>query len=91
MGPDEATIISLEGRMFPVEVAYLREPAPDYVHKAAEVACELNAKVSLPVILHVYSSCLNLTQQGLGDVLIFLTGREEIDRCLEELSEMIPQ
>jgi ATP-dependent RNA helicase DDX35 len=32
-----------------------------------------------------------LTQQGLGDVLIFLTGREEIDRCLEELSEMIPQ
>lgn len=29
-------------------------------------------------------------QQGVGDVLIFLTGREEIDRCLEELSEMIP-
>jgi HrpA-like RNA helicase len=29
-------------------------------------------------------------QQTPGDILIFLTGREEIDRCLEELSELLP-
>ncbi|EED81955.1 predicted protein [Postia placenta Mad-698-R] len=29
-------------------------------------------------------------QQGSGDILVFLTGREEIDRCLEELAEMLP-
>ncbi|CAA7270169.1 unnamed protein product [Cyclocybe aegerita] len=70
--PEEATIISLEGRMYPVEVAYLQEPAPDYVRKAAEVAWNINL------------------QQGPGDILVFLTGREDIDRCLQELSDMIP-
>ncbi|KAJ3501295.1 hypothetical protein NLJ89_g9401 [Agrocybe chaxingu] len=69
---EEATIISLEGRMYPVEVAYLQEPAPDYIRKAAEVAWNINL------------------QQGPGDILVFLTGREDIDRCLQELSDMIP-
>jgi ATP-dependent RNA helicase DDX35 len=45
----EATIISLEGRMYPVEVAYLQEPTPDYVRKAAEVAWEINLQVSLSI------------------------------------------
>jgi HrpA-like RNA helicase len=70
--PDEATIVSLEGRMFPVEVAYLQEPTPDYVQKAAQVCWNINL------------------QQGPGDVLVFLTGREEIEQCLENLAEMIP-
>ncbi|TFK72582.1 P-loop containing nucleoside triphosphate hydrolase protein [Pluteus cervinus] len=69
--PDEATIVSLEGRMYPVEVAYLNEPTSDYVRKAAEVAWNINL------------------QQPSGDILVFLTGREEIERCLEELSEML--
>ncbi|KAJ6611780.1 P-loop containing nucleoside triphosphate hydrolase protein [Mycena sp. CBHHK59/15] len=68
----EATIVSLEGRMYPVEVAYLQEPAPDYVRKAAEVAWNINL------------------QQGAGDILVFLTGREDIERCLEELSDLLP-
>ncbi|KIK45926.1 hypothetical protein CY34DRAFT_801085 [Suillus luteus UH-Slu-Lm8-n1] len=71
--PDDATIVSLEGRMFPVEVAYLQEPAPDYVRKAVEVAWNINL------------------QHGAGDILIFLTGREEIERCLEELTELLPR
>ncbi|EKM82923.1 hypothetical protein AGABI1DRAFT_118329 [Agaricus bisporus var. burnettii JB137-S8] len=70
--PDEATIVSLEGRMYPVELAYLQEPTADYVRKAAEVAWNVNL------------------QQGPGDILLFLTGREDIERCLEELSEMLP-
>ncbi|KIJ69552.1 hypothetical protein HYDPIDRAFT_80977 [Hydnomerulius pinastri MD-312] len=70
--PDEATIVSLEGRMYPVEVAYLQEPAPDYVRMAVEVAWNINL------------------QHGPGDVLIFLTGREDIERCLEELTELLP-
>ncbi|KAJ3884503.1 P-loop containing nucleoside triphosphate hydrolase protein [Lentinula edodes] len=69
----DATIVSLEGRMFPVEVAYLQEPVSDYVAKAASTAIDVNAKY------------------GPGDILIFLTGREEIDRCLEELSELAPK
>ena len=41
----EATILSLEGRLFPVEVAYLEEPTYDYVQKAAEVALSINCQV----------------------------------------------
>ncbi|KAG6845049.1 hypothetical protein H0H87_001386 [Tephrocybe sp. NHM501043] len=70
--PNDATIVSLEGRMYPVEVAYLQEPTPDYVRMAAQVAWNINMR------------------QGSGDILVFLTGREEIERCLEELSEMLP-
>ena len=43
--PDEATIVSLEGRMYPVEVAYLQEPAPDYVRKAAETVWNIHMQV----------------------------------------------
>ncbi|KAG8744758.1 hypothetical protein FRC10_009523 [Ceratobasidium sp. 414] len=70
---EEATIVSLEGRMYPVEVAYLQEPTEDYVSEAVRVVWGLHL------------------QQGQGDVLVFLTGREEIDRCLSELSELIPR
>ncbi|CAK5264052.1 unnamed protein product [Mycena citricolor] len=69
---DEATIVSLEGRMYPVRVAYLQEPVPDYVRKASQVAWDIN--------LH----------QGPGDILMFLTGREDIERCLAEFSDLLP-
>ena len=42
---DEATIVSLEGRMYPVEVAYLQEPTPDYVNKAAETVWNIHMQV----------------------------------------------
>ncbi|TCD60270.1 hypothetical protein EIP91_010449 [Steccherinum ochraceum] len=69
---NDATIVSLEGRMYPVEIAHLQEPAPSYVRKAVETVWHINL------------------QQGPGDILVFLTGREEIDQCLEELAEMLP-
>ncbi|KAJ3476329.1 hypothetical protein NLI96_g11231 [Meripilus lineatus] len=70
--PGEVGIVSLEGRMFPVDIAYLQEPTHDYVQKAVEVTWNIHL------------------QQGPGDILVFLTGREEIDRCLQELSELLP-
>ena len=42
---DEATIVSLEGRTYPVEVAYLEEPVLDYAEKAADVAWNINLQV----------------------------------------------
>ncbi|KAI1790692.1 pre-mRNA splicing factor [Ganoderma leucocontextum] len=71
-GPNEAAIVSLEGRAYPVQVAYLQEPVPDYVQMAAEVVWKIHL------------------QQTTGDVLVFLSGREEIDRCLQQLAEMLP-
>ncbi|PCH39572.1 nucleoside triphosphate hydrolase protein [Wolfiporia cocos MD-104 SS10] len=77
---DEAIIVSLEGRMYPVQTAYLQEPAPDYVRKAAETVWNI----------HLQANQSLGEQQGSGDILVFLTGREDIDRCLEELTEMLP-
>ncbi|KAG6861898.1 hypothetical protein C0995_010604 [Termitomyces sp. Mi166 len=70
--PNDAIIVSLEGRMYPVQVAYLQEPTPDYVRSATQAIWNINMR------------------HGSGDILVFLTGREEIDRCLEELAEMLP-
>ncbi|KAJ7231444.1 pre-mRNA splicing factor [Mycena haematopus] len=86
--PEEATIVSLEGRMYPVEVAYLQEPAPDYVRKAAEVAWNINLQVEGGYLVRI--SYLTSPQQGPGDILVFLTGREDIERCLEEFSDLLP-
>lgn len=55
---DEATIVSLEGRMFPVDVAYLQEPVADYVRKAAQVAYDIN----LRVCVDPFHTCTQLTQ-----------------------------
>ncbi|KAH9997562.1 P-loop containing nucleoside triphosphate hydrolase protein [Russula vinacea] len=69
--PIDSIIVSLEGRAYPVQIAYLEEPTEDYVRKAAETVISIHR------------------QPGKGDILVFLTGREEIDRCLEELVDGI--
>lgn len=47
--PGEVGIISLEGRMYPVDIAYLQEPTTDYVRKAAEVVWSINLQVCLSI------------------------------------------
>lgn len=42
----ECTIVSLEGRMFPVEVAYLKESTSDYVREAVGVVWGIHVQVS---------------------------------------------
>jgi len=69
---DAATILSIEGRNYSVDVHYLTSPCPDYVKGCAEVAIKLHEK------------------ETAGDILIFLTGMEEVDSCsdiLEKYSE----
>lgn len=60
--PDEATIVSLEGRAYPVETAYLQEPVPDYVQKAAEVVWGIHLQVRS--LQSVSRSPLTLTSKG---------------------------
>ncbi|KAH9951416.1 P-loop containing nucleoside triphosphate hydrolase protein [Amylocystis lapponica] len=62
--PDEAIIVSLEGRMYPVQVAYLQEPVSDYVQKAAEVVWSIHlqaAKKSTVACKSYPNYCLRLT------------------------------
>ncbi|GAA5907970.1 hypothetical protein JCM5296_000774 [Sporobolomyces johnsonii] len=68
---DEAVMVRLEGRAFPVEVAYLEEPTNDVVMKAVETVFDIHLK------------------HPPGDILVFLTGREEIDRCLQHIADYL--
>jgi ATP-dependent RNA helicase DDX35 len=62
-------IISLAGRMYPVDILYLEEPAEDYVERAVKTVFEIHAS------------------EPDGDILIFLTGREEIDSAVQKIEE----
>lgn len=62
-------IISLEGRMYPVDTLFLEEPAEDYVERAVKI------------VFDIHSSEPN------GDILLFLTGREEIDNALQMIAD----
>ncbi|CAG8720633.1 5181_t:CDS:2, partial [Scutellospora calospora] len=64
---DNASIISLEGKMFPVDIHYLKTPCSDYVETSIQTVFDI----------HV--------QQPPGDILVFLTGRDEIDFTVGEI------
>ena len=57
-----------QGRMFPVDIYYTKNPEADYVD--ASVVTVLQIHISQP---------LN------GDILVFLTGQEEIETAQEML------
>ncbi|RIA95786.1 pre-mRNA splicing factor [Glomus cerebriforme] len=64
---DNVSIISLEGRMFPVDIHYLEESCQDYVETTIQTAFDIHVK------------------EPPGDILIFLTGRDEIDNTVGEI------
>ena len=68
-GRDTAVMLTVEGRMFPVQVLYGVDPVPDYVRGAVETALSIHQK------------------EREGDVLMFLTGQEEVERAVGLLRE----
>jgi len=64
-----ATILSIEGRHYNVDVHYLKSPCADYVKGCADVATKLHQK------------------ETAGDILIFLTGMDEVDSCVDHLEK----
>ena len=66
-GKDTATVLSVEGRMFPVDVYYALDPVPNY----------LTASVETVVKLH--------HRENEGDVLVFVTGQEEVEQVVSRL------
>ncbi|CAK4071413.1 unnamed protein product [Aphanomyces euteiches] len=64
---DDAPIVKIPGRMFPVDILYTRAPEADYLDAAIVTALQIHIT------------------QPLGDILIFLTGQEEIETAEEML------
>ncbi|XP_042058204.1 pre-mRNA-splicing factor ATP-dependent RNA helicase DEAH1-like isoform X3 [Salvia splendens] len=70
---DSAPIFTIPGRKFPVEILYTRAPEPDYLAAAVATALQIHAT----------------EEAGDGDILVFLTGQEEIEAAEVIVSEKI--
>jgi ATP-dependent RNA helicase DDX35 len=70
-GEYKAQILEIKGRMYPVELYYLKQACRNYVQKALETLCLIHR-----------SNAIN------GDVLIFMTGFEEINTFLKLFSQL---
>lgn len=68
---DGAPLLSVAGRMFPVEIFYSPEPEADYVEAAVRTVVEI------------------CREQPPGDVLLFLTGEEEIEESCRKIEEQL--
>ena len=62
-------VIAVEGRQWPVDVYYTKQPVADYVLAAVES------------VLHIHRT------QPAGDVLVFMTGRDEVDTVVAAIRE----
>ncbi|KAK7083978.1 ATPdependent RNA helicase [Halocaridina rubra] len=67
---DTTAVISVEGRIYPVEIFYVEEGVPDYVKACADTVMKIHHK------------------EGPGGVLVFLTGVEEVDTCVNYLQDL---
>ena len=61
--------MSIEGRMFPVDIHYLQDPCTEYL------------KRSFDAIINIHRT------EPPGDILVFLTGQDEIDELVQWLDE----
>jgi pre-mRNA-splicing factor ATP-dependent RNA helicase DHX15/PRP43 len=68
-----APLLSVSGRMFPVQVFYSPKPENDYVEAA------------IRTVTQIHSS------EPEGDVLVFLTGEEEIEESCRKIEDQIQQ
>ncbi|KAK3297685.1 P-loop containing nucleoside triphosphate hydrolase protein [Chaetomium fimeti] len=70
---NNASIVSLEGRTYPIDILYLDSAAEDYLEKAVSTVIDIHAN------------------EPKGDILVFLTGREEIEQAVQAISERSAQ
>jgi ATP-dependent RNA helicase DDX35 len=67
--PNSCVTVSIEGRMFPVDVLYLKSPCPNYIERVVDCV----------MAIHQYESE--------GDILVFLTGKEDIETAISLINE----
>ncbi|MEQ2214172.1 ATP-dependent RNA helicase dhx8, partial [Xenoophorus captivus] len=94
----EAPIFTIPGRTYPVEVLYTKEPETDYLDASLITVMQIHLteppgrSTNSPVLfsfmaLYISVNILVLTSFCTGDILVFLTGQEEIDTACEILYE----
>ncbi|KAG1692968.1 putative ATP-dependent RNA helicase DHX35 [Nymphon striatum] len=76
---DNSTILSIEGRLHPVDVFYVNEPIADYV------------KAPVDTVIKINEAPKNQEGLGSGDILVFLTGQEEVEHVTSLLIDYASQ
>ncbi|EAL72003.1 DEAD/DEAH box helicase [Dictyostelium discoideum AX4] len=66
---DTSTILSIEGRTYPVDIHYLEESTSNYIQTTIQTIIDIH------------------TTQPPGDILVFLTGQEEIEKLIQTLDD----
>merc|ERR1711990_376017 len=69
---DNAPLMSVPGRTFPVEIFYTPEPERDYLEAAIRTVVQIH-----------------MCEETDGDILLFLTGQEEIEEACKRLKREI--
>eukprot|EP00871_Galdieria_phlegrea_P000908 jgi/Galph1/1818/GphlegSOOS_G488.1 len=70
--PIKVPLLTVPGRVYPVEIFYTPEPERDYLEAA------------IRTVIQIHSN------EPLGDILLFLTGEEEIEETCKRLNHDIP-
>ena len=76
---NNAPLYSVSGRTFPVELFYSQESPKDYVQAAQKLVLEVGAIDHYHWQIHL--------NEGPGDILVFLTGQQEINDTCKALTE----
>ena len=76
----EAEIIKVPGRRFPVDIYYTKSPEPDYIEAAVIT--------SLQIHISQADELFDDNNSG-GDILVFLTGQEEIELAKRMINNQV--
>lgn len=76
-GVDVVPVMHIPGRRFPVSIKYAAEPENDYVHAAVATCLQI----------HLSQPPVDPERGVMGDILVFLTGQEEIEDAVSLLRE----
>eukprot|EP01132_Coremiostelium_polycephalum_P010062 gene10062-12334_t len=82
---DKAPVLYIEGRQFPVQIYYTEELQKDYTDAALVTVLQIHLQSIGD------SELARLEEEEGGDILVFLTGREEIDNLEKLLLDRIPR
>ena len=76
----EAEIIKVPGRRYPVDIYYTKSPEPDYIEAAVITALQIHISQA--------DELFDEDNNG-GDILVFLTGQEEIELAKRMITNQI--
>ena len=76
----EAEIIKVPGRRYPVDIYYTKSPEPDYIEAAVITALQIHISQA--------EELFDENSNG-GDILVFLTGQEEIELAKRMINNQI--